>query len=66
MKDYFVYILTNKSKTPYTGITNNLNRRIYEHKNRLIEGFQKNITLINLSILKCLIIQMMLSEEKNK
>ena len=37
---YYVYILTNKTnKVLYTGITNNLSRRIYEHKNKLIDGF---------------------------
>ncbi len=35
-----MYILTNKTnKVLYTGITNNLSRRIYEHKNKLIDGF---------------------------
>ena len=39
---YYVYILTNKTKTVlYTGVTNNLKRRIYEHKNKLIDGFTK-------------------------
>ena len=45
MKDYYIYILTNKSKTLYTGITNNLNRRVYEHKNKLIEGFTKKYNI---------------------
>ncbi|SDK11203.1 GIY-YIG nuclease family protein [Natronincola ferrireducens] len=37
---YYVYILTNRSnKVLYTGITNNLERRLYEHKNKLIKGF---------------------------
>ena len=39
-KIYYIYILTNRNnKVLYTGITNNLKRRIYEHKNKLISGF---------------------------
>jgi len=33
MKTYFVYILTNASRTLYTGVTNNLERRLYDHCN---------------------------------
>ncbi|KJS16491.1 MAG: endonuclease [Peptococcaceae bacterium BRH_c4b] len=37
---YYVYILTNWSnKVLYTGVTNNLERRMYEHRNKLIPGF---------------------------
>ena len=40
MKQYFVYILTNKSnRVLYTGITGNFEKRIYEHKLKRIPGF---------------------------
>jgi len=39
-RKYFVYILTNKNNTVlYTGVTNNLLRRVWEHKNKLHKGF---------------------------
>ncbi len=41
-KRFFVYIITNKPYgTLYTGMTENLLRRMFEHKNGLIEGFSK-------------------------
>ena len=46
---YYVYIATNKTKSVlYTGVTNNLKRRIYEHKSKLINGFTKryNVDLL--------------------
>jgi putative endonuclease len=36
---FFVYIATNGSKTLYTGVTNDLARRMFEHRNALIPGF---------------------------
>ena len=37
---YYIYIITNTAKTVlYTGVTNNIGRRIHEHKNKLNEGF---------------------------
>jgi len=47
-RQYYVYILTNNSKTLYTGVTNNLPRRIYQHKNKLVEGFTKKYNLTKL------------------
>ena len=44
-KQYYVYILTNKSGTLYTGVTNNLTRRVFEHKNGQVDGFTKRYNL---------------------
>jgi len=48
MFDYYVYILTNKQKTLYIGITNSLERRMYEHRMKLIDGFTKKYNLTRL------------------
>lgn len=45
MKNYYIYIMTNKSKTLYIGITNNLSRRVYEHKQKLAKGFTEKYNI---------------------
>ena len=43
---YYVYLLTNwNNKVLYTGVTNNLQRRLYEHKSKLIKGFTEKYNL---------------------
>ena len=51
---YYVYILASKRNgTLYIGVTNNLERRIYEHKNDLVRGFTKKYKIHSiLSIMK--------------
>lgn len=40
MKKYYVYIISNKyNSILYVGVTNNLKRRVFEHKEKLVEGF---------------------------
>jgi putative endonuclease len=45
-KSYYVYIMTNLSKTLYVGVTSNLEQRVQQHKQKLIPGFtaKYNIT----------------------
>ena len=46
---YYVYILTNKNNSVlYIGVTNDLQRRVYEHKSELIDGFTKRYHLSKL------------------
>ncbi len=44
--NYFVYIISNwNNKVIYIGVTNDLERRLYEHKNKLFDGFTKKYNL---------------------
>lgn len=49
MEQYYVYIMASKRNgTIYIGVTNNLTRRVYEHKKGLVEGFTKKYDVKNL------------------
>lgn len=39
MKHYYVYIISSHTRTIYTGVTNNLQRRIFQHKEKTFKGF---------------------------
>jgi len=46
MKNYYVYILASKKNgTLYIGATNNLLKRVYEHKSKMVEGFTKKYNI---------------------
>jgi len=45
MTNYYVYFMTSPSGTLYIGMTNNLQRRVYEHKYGMIEGFTKKYSV---------------------
>ncbi|MBE9541628.1 MAG: GIY-YIG nuclease family protein [Proteobacteria bacterium] len=48
-RQYYIYIMTNKNNTVlYTGITNDLKRRVYEHKEKLVDGFTKKYNVTKL------------------
>ncbi|MCY4437430.1 MAG: GIY-YIG nuclease family protein [Chloroflexi bacterium] len=44
-KTYYVYILTNGVRTLYVGVTNDVFRRIHEHRQKLIPGFTRKYNL---------------------
>ena len=48
MKTYYVYIMTNHSGTLFTGMNNNLERRVYEYKHKLTPGFTSNYNITKL------------------
>ncbi len=38
-KAYYVYIVSNQSRTLYVGVTDNIKRRVWQHKTKVVEGF---------------------------
>ena len=45
---YYVYLMASRGKTLYVGVTNNLERRVYEHKSGLVAGFTKKYRVTKL------------------
>ena len=47
-KTYYTYIMTNRSKTLYVGMTNNLKRRVFQHKQKQADSFTKRYNMTRL------------------
>ena len=47
-KQWYVYIMTNSSSTLYVGVTNDLERRVYEHKHKRVSGFTSRYNITQL------------------
>ena len=48
VEQYYVYIMTNHSGTLYVGMTNDLRRRVYQHKRKLVPGFTQKYNITRL------------------
>ena len=46
---YYVYTLTNRTRTLYLGVTNDLERRVYQHRNKLVPGFTSKYNVTRLA-----------------
>src|SRR6202161_3119460 len=56
-KQFHVYIMTNRPRSHvlYTGITGNLSRRVFQHKNKLVPGFTSRYNLTRLVYYECFV-----------
>ncbi len=54
IKHFYVYILSSRSRRLYIGVTNNLERRVYEHKHKLAPGFTCRYNIDRLVYYECL------------
>ena len=52
MRSYYVYIMASPSKTLYVGVTNNLERRVVQHREKLIAGFTARYNVTRLVYLE--------------
>ena len=48
MGQYYVYLMANESRMLYTGVTNHLARRVWEHKHKLLSGFTRRYNMTRL------------------
>jgi len=48
LKQYYVYMMTNHSRTLYIGVTNDLQRRVHEHKQKQVPGFTQKYNITQL------------------
>gem|GEM_PF-2249659 len=66
MDKFYVYLLSNKHHTVfYTGFTDDLERRVYEHKNKLLKSFTNKYNIDTCCTMRSLRQQTMLSTAKN-
>jgi putative endonuclease len=65
-KSYYVYMMTNKNNSVlYTGVTNDLERRVYEHRQKLVEGFTRRYNATKLVFFEvCSDIEVAIAREK--
>ncbi len=54
MKSYYIYILANQRNTTlYIGMTSNLAKRVWEHKNKIVKGFTEKYNVTRLVYYEC-------------